>query len=168
MGKFTTLLLLLMIASGALAVSAQVSSGQTISVRHGATGAPVELPQGLIAGRINAPRPMGVVAFVALASVIDLLVVLSFASCLLGAVPEWRWRWLLLVLIPIGVGRATLDWMSGQIHFELFGVLAPSALFARGHGLSPRSVSMGFPLFAFLFWPLRAVWLEGRATKQPD
>ena len=127
----------------------------------------VELPRELIAGRINAPRPAGVIAFVALASVIDLLVILSFVSCLLGAVPEWRWRWLLLLLIPVGFGRATLDWMSGQIHFELFGVLAPSALFAPGHGISPRSVSMGFPLFALLFWPLRSLWLEVGVCK-PD
>jgi hypothetical protein len=168
MGKITALALILMIASGAPAASAQILSGQTVSVGHGATGALVELPRALIAGRIDAPRPAGVIAFVALASVIDVLVVLSFVSCLLGAVPDWRWRWLLLVLIPIGVGRATLDWMSGQIHFELLGVLAPSALFAPGHGISPRSVSMGFPLFALLFWPLRSLWLEIGAAKPND
>jgi hypothetical protein len=83
----------------------------------------------------------------------------------LGAVPDWRWRWLVLLLIPVGVGRATLDWMSGQIHFELLDILAPSALFVPGHGMTPRSVSMGFPLFAFLFWPLRTVWLELKAAQ---
>jgi hypothetical protein len=165
MGKITALVLILMIASGVSAASAQISSGQTIPAGHGVTGDLVELPRGLIAGRIDAPRPAGMIAFVALAFVIDLFVVFSFVSCLLGAVPDWRWRWLLLVLIPIGVGRATLDWMSGQIHFELLGVLAPSALFAPGHGISPRSVSMGFPLFALLFWPLRSLWLEIGATK---
>jgi hypothetical protein len=53
--------------------------------------------------------------------------------------------------------------MSGQIHFDLLGILAPSALFVPGPGISPRSVSMGFPLFALLFWPLRAAWLETKA-----
>jgi hypothetical protein len=162
MVKITALLLILMIASGA--PIAQISSTPIVPAEPGNMRALVQLPRALTAGHIDAPRPAGVIAFVTLATVIDLLVVLSFVTCICGAVPDWRWRWLLLVLIPIGVGRATLDWMSGQIHFELLGILAPSALFAPGHGLSPRSISMGFPLFALLFWPLRAVWLEFKSA----
>ena len=165
MGRITALLIILAIASGLSPVFAQSAASPNVSAGQGTTRAIIALPRALIAGRINAPRRAGVVAFVTLASAIDLLVILSFVSCLFGAAPDWRWRWLLLLLIPIGVGRATLDWTSGQIHFELIDVLAPSALFAFGHGMSPRSISMGFPLFAFLFWPLRAVWQEFRAAK---
>src|SRR5229473_3223826 len=136
MGKITSLLMILMIASGVPAHVPHFPSRQMSPA--GATPASVELPRALTAVRITAPRPVGVVAFVALATVIDLLVVLSFVSCTFGAVPHWRWRWLLLLLIPIGVGRATLDWMSGQIHFDLFGIVAPSALFVPGQGISPR------------------------------
>jgi len=163
MDKITTLLLILLLALPIPSALAQTSPSP--ATRQGTTRTLVELPRALTRGGITAPRPVGVVAFVMLAVVIDLLVVLSFVSCILGTIPDWRWRWLLLLVIPIGVGRATLDWMSGQIHFELLGMLAPSALFAPGHGMSPRSVSMGFPLFALLFWPLRAAWLEIKAAK---
>lgn len=165
MVKITSLLIILAIESGVPAAFSRVSANATASTERGTASVLVELPRALIAGRINAPRPVGVVAFVTLAAAIDLLVLFSFVSCIVGTVPDWRWRWLLLLLIPIGVGRATLDWMSGQIHLELLDFLAPSALFAPGHGMSPRTISMGFPLFAFLFWPLRSVWLEIKAAK---
>jgi len=163
MDKITALLFILLIALLVPSDFAQTSPSSATGQRT--TRALVELRRAWAGGRIVAPRPVGVVAFVTLATVIDLLVVLSFVSCIFGAVPDWRWRWLVLLLIPVGIGRATLDWMSGQIHFELLGMLAPSALFAPGHGMSPRSVSMGFPLFALLFWPLRSAWLEIKAAK---
>src|SRR5258706_12714928 len=83
MGKITSLLLILVIASGVPAHFTHFPSGPMSSA--GATHAFVELPRAPTAGRITAPRPVGVVAFVALATVIDLLVILSLVSCIFGA-----------------------------------------------------------------------------------
>jgi hypothetical protein len=163
-GKLTSLLLILMIAVPA--ACAQIPRSASVSVDT--TSAVAEPARALPTGHSTAQNRIGIIVFAALATAIDLLVIISFVSCLIDETPVWRWRWLLLVLIPIGVGRATLDLMSGQIHFELVDLLAPSALFARGMGISPRSISMGFPLFAFVFWPLRTVWLEVRTAKPLD
>jgi hypothetical protein len=115
--------------------------------------------------RPGAPKRVGRLAFALVAFVIDLFVVASFIRCLCGPVPAWRWRWIVLLLIPLGVGRAALEWSTGMILFQLLYIHVPSASFVPSAGLRPQSISMGFPLFAFIFWTLRASWLEDRATR---
>ena len=111
----------------------------------------------------GAPKRVGRLSFALVAFAIDLFAAVSFIMCLCGPVPAWRWRWIVLLLIPLGVGRATLDWSTGMVLFQLLYIHVPSASFVPSAGLRPQSISMGFPLFAFVFWTLRASWLEERA-----
>lgn len=111
----------------------------------------------------GAPKRVGRLSFALVAFAIDLFAAVSFIMCLCGPVPAWRWRWIVLLLIPLGVGRATLDWSTGMVLFQLLYIHVPSASFVPSAGLRPQSISMGFPLFAFIFWTLRASWLEERA-----
>ena len=116
----------------------------------------------------DAPKPVGLIAFVIVAAGIDLFVVVSFVTCLLGPVPHWRWRWLALIVVPLGVGRATLNWTTGMVSFQLLYLHVPSASFSFAGSLEPQSISMGFPFFAFMFWMLRSVWLEHRMAVLGD
>src|SRR5258708_35422458 len=84
MGKITSLFMILMIASGVPAHVPHFPSRQMSSAD--AARAPIELPRALTAAQITAPRPVGVVAFVALATAIDLLGDLSFVPCTFGQV----------------------------------------------------------------------------------
>jgi len=116
----------------------------------------------------DAPKPVGLIAFVIVAAGVDLFVFVSFVTCLLGPVPHWRWRWLALILLPLGIGRATLNWTTGMVFFQLLYLHVPSASFSLTGSLEPQSISMGFPFFAFMFWTLRSAWLEDQMAVLRD
>lgn len=144
----------------------------TVVVAHPALAAGAAAPAtkaSLFAGAYSlAPRPVGKIAFVIVAAVVDLFVLVSFISCLTRPVPRRRWRWLQLVLIPFGVGRATLSWLTGMVFFQLFDLHVPSATFSLAAGRVPNSISIGFPLFAFVFWTLRSSWHGERVAESPE
>ena len=103
-----------------------------------------------------APKRVGRIAFAAVAAAVALFVLASLIVCLRGPARHWPF----LLAIPLGIGRAALDWKTGMVMLRLIHLQLPSASFSLAHGTTGLTISMGVPVFAFIFWAVRAAQPE--------
>ncbi len=104
-------------------------------------------------------------AFLSLAVLIPIFIIVTFIVCLRTPIKKRKWLWAIFVLL--GFVQCTINWSTGQVAYQLLSFNILGAGFFYGNEFGPVMLKVAFPLGAIIFWIKRQKFCQQNVPADP-